>query len=209
MGQHFKVTKPNQIAYWTKNNCYICLPYDFVWDSFESIIQNEKNNFLYDCGDSSQLLTNIELNWQFTKYLANESFNPLQDLKNFEKFELELIRKIEISGDNQKNLTNFEIQNTSDSKFEKTIFSLLKVANLFEENLQVLAQNEIGGDVTFFLEWKNSFFAEKLLKEVTPKIVFRLKDIHKVQIRDGSLIEIDSIGRKIDFSFNNLIKLKR
>ena len=198
-----------QISFLIKDNSYICLQTSYIKELIKNLLENYEDNFVYEYSGSKEKLNRIKFEWQFLQYLANESRFPNQDVINFSKIESCLLEDIHKEIAIDKKLINFEIKNTYDWDFENTVITVLSLARYFEKNLQVLSQKESNDDVTFFLEWKSSVLEKILVNKPTPKIAFRLFDIKIIKVVDGSEVEFDSLGRKIYFSLNHLVKLTR
>jgi len=198
-----------QLTFLIKDGSYIGIPTSFVKEKILNLLNSYGDNFVYNYLESNSKLSQTELSWQFSRYLANESRFPNQDVLNFSKIEDILLDDLWTAVAHDTSITNFQLQNSRDWDFENTTITILAIARNFESNLQVLSQKEENDNLTFYMEWKLPFLEKLLLKKSSPKVIFRLFDIEEILIEEGSGIDINCVSRRISFSFDSKFRLTR
>ena len=198
-----------QLTFLIKDGSYIAIPTSFANEKISNLLNSYGDNFVYIYPESDSKLSQTELSWQFSRYLANESRFPNQDVLNFSKIESILLDELWNAVSKDPSRTNFQLQNTQDWDFENTTLTILAIARNFESNLQVLSQKESDNNLTFCLEWKLPILEKLLLKKSSPKVIFRLSDIREILISGESNIDLNCVNRRISFSFDSNFKLTR
>jgi hypothetical protein len=198
-----------QLTFLIKDGSYIAIPTSFANEKISNLLNSYCDNFVYIYPESDNKLSQTELSWQFSRYLANESRFPNQDVLNFSKIESILLDELWTSIAQDPSITNFQLKNTRDWDFENTTLTILAIARNFESNLQVISQKEGNDDLTFYMEWKLSILEKLLLKKSPPKVIFRLFDIREILISEESSIDLNCVNRRISFSFDFNFKLTR
>jgi hypothetical protein len=198
-----------QLTFLIKDGSYIPIPTAFANEKISNLLNSYGDNFVYIYPESDSKLSQTELSWQFSRYLANQSKFPNQDVLNFSKIENILLNELWNAVSKDPSITNFQLQNTQDWDFENTTTTILAIARNFESNLQVLSQKESDNNLTFCMEWKLPILEKLLLKKSSPKVIFRLSDIREILISGESNIDLNCVNRRISFSFDSNFKLTR
>jgi hypothetical protein len=198
-----------QLTFLIKDGSYIPIPTSFAKEKISNLLGSYGDEFVYTYTESNSKLSKTELHWYFSRYLANESMFPNQDVLNFSKIENILLNELWTSVAKDPSLTKFELKNTRDWDFENTTLTILAIAKNFESNLQVLSQKEGNDDLTFYMEWKLPILEKLFLKKSPPKVIFRLFDIREILISEESSIDLNCVNRRISFSFDSNFKLTR
>ena len=198
-----------QLTFLIKDGSYIAIPTSFANEKISNLLNSYGDNFVYIYPESDSKLSQTELSWQFSRYLANQSKFPNQDVLNFSKIENILLNELWNAVSKDPSITNFQLQNTQDWDFENTTTTILAIARNFESNLQVLSQKESDNNLTFCMEWKLPILEKLLLKKSSPKVIFRLSDIREILISGESNIDLNCVNRRISFSFDSNFKLTR